>query len=72
MSKKEKEDKNENIVLESNALIDEMVIALMKYWFPNRLPTGDDYEKWVEIAMGDSNAIYRHLVSMGVVEEMEE
>jgi hypothetical protein len=65
------EEENNNVALESNILIDEMVIALMKYWFPNRLPVGDDYEKWVEIAMGDANAVYRHLIKIGVVEELE-
>lgn len=62
---------NENQSIESNALIDEMVIALMKWWFPNRLPTGDDYEKWVEIALADANAIYKHLIKIGVLEELE-
>ena len=66
-----KEEDNNNVALETNILIDEMVIALMKYWFPNRLPVGDDYEKWVEIAMGDANAVYRHLIKIGVVEELE-
>jgi hypothetical protein len=67
----EEEEDNNNVALETNILIDEMVIALMKYWFPNRLPVGDDYEKWVEIAMGDANAIYRHLITIGVVEELQ-
>jgi hypothetical protein len=67
----EEEEDNNNVALETNILIDEMVIALMKYWFPNRLPVGDDYEKWVEIAMGDANAVYRHLIKIGVVEELE-
>ncbi len=64
-------DENENPIIESNALIEEMVIALMKWWFPNRLPVGDDYEKWTEIALKDANAIYHHLVKIGVVEELE-
>ena len=65
------EEDNNNVALETNILIDEMVIALMKYWFPNRLPVGGDYEKLVEIAMGDANAVYRHLIKIGVVEELE-
>lgn len=46
----------------------EMVIALMKRWFPNRLPTGEDYERWVEIAMADADAIVTHLVEKGMAE----
>lgn len=48
------------------ALKEEMVIALMKRWFPNRLPTGEDYERWVEIALDDATAIVDHLVEKGM------
>lgn len=57
--------------MEGNNLIDEMAFALMKWWFPKNKPTGDDLEKWTEIALGDSNAIYEHLKEIGVIQEHE-
>ena len=38
-------------------LIEEGSYALLKRWFPNRLPTGEDFEKWTEIAIADATAI---------------
>lgn len=57
--------------MEGNDLIDEMAFALMKWWFPKNKPTGDDLTKWTEIALGDANAIYGHLVEIGVIQEHE-
>lgn len=57
--------------MEGNDLIDEMALALLNWWFPKKKPTGDDLEKWTEIALGDSNAIYEHLKKIGVIQEHE-
>lgn len=38
-------------------LIEEASYALLKRWFPNRLPTGEDFEKWTEIAIADATAV---------------
>jgi hypothetical protein len=49
------------------ALTQEIAFALLKWWFPNRLPTGDDYQKWVEISLKDAKAVTEHLVTMGII-----
>lgn len=49
------------------ALTQEIAFALLKWWFPNRLPTGDDYQKWVEISLKDATAVTEHLVTLGII-----
>jgi hypothetical protein len=58
--------------IDDNVLVEEMSKALMKRWFPTKPPKGDDGEKWKMISMEDATAIYRHLVKIGVVEELED
>jgi len=50
-------------------LVEEGAYALMKRWFPNRLPTGDDYLKWVEISVADSTAVIEHFINAGILAE---
>jgi hypothetical protein len=50
-------------------LVEEAAYALMKRWFPNRLPTGDDYLKWVEISVADSTAVVEHFIDSGILAE---
>lgn len=49
------------------ALTQEIAFALMRWWFPNRLPTGDDYKRWVEISMKDAEAVTEHLITKGII-----
>ena len=49
------------------ALTQEIAFALLRWWFPNRLPVGDDYARWVEISLKDAEAVTNHLVSMGII-----
>lgn len=49
------------------ALIQEVSFALMKWWFPNRLPVGDDYQRWVEISLKDAEAVVTHLMTVGII-----
>ena len=48
-------------------LTSEISFALMRWWFPNRLPVGDDYDKWVDISQKDATAVVQHLMSIGVL-----
>jgi hypothetical protein len=48
-------------------LIEEVANALLKRWFPKRLPVGDDFEKWTEIALADATAVVKHLVERQVI-----
>ena len=57
--------------IDDNVLVEEMSKALMKRWFPKNPPKGEDGEKWKEISLEDATAIYRHLVKIGVVEELD-
>lgn len=57
--------------IDDNVLVEEMSKALMKRWFPKNPPKGEDGKKWKEISLEDSTAIYRHLVKIGVVEELD-
>lgn len=57
--------------IDNNVLVEEMAKALMKRWFPKKYPKGDDGEKWEQISLEDATAIYRHLVKIGVVEELD-
>lgn len=57
--------------IDNNVLVEEMSKALMKRWFPKKAPKGEDAVKWKEISMEDATAIYRHLVEIGVVEELD-
>ena len=50
-------------------LVEEAAYALMKRWFPNRLPTGEDYLKWVEISVEDSTAVVEHFINSGILTE---
>jgi len=50
-------------------LVEEAAYALMKRWFPNRLPTGEDYLKWVEISVADATAVVEHFVDSGILTE---
>lgn len=45
----------------------EISFALMKWWFPNRLPVGEDYDKWVDISFKDATAVVQHLMTIGVL-----
>lgn len=49
------------------ALVQEVSFALMKWWFPNRLPVGDDYQRWVEISLKDAEAVVTHLMTVGII-----
>lgn len=49
-------------------LIEDAAYALMKRWFPNRLPVGDDYEKWIIISLEDATAVVEHYINTGVIE----
>ena len=48
-------------------LIEEVATALLKRWFPKRLPVGDDFEKWTEIALADATAVVKHLVEKQII-----
>lgn len=48
-------------------LIEEVATALIKRWFPKRLPVGDDFEKWTEIALADSTAVVKHLIEKQIL-----
>jgi hypothetical protein len=48
-------------------LIEEVATALLKRWFPKRLPVGDDFEKWTEIALADSTAVVKHLIEKQIL-----
>lgn len=50
-----------------NALVQEAAFALMRRWFPNRLPTGDDYKKWIEISLEDAEAVIEHFINSGII-----
>lgn len=50
-----------------DALTQEVAFALLRWWFPNRLPVGDDYQRWVEISLKDAEAVTNHLTSMGII-----
>lgn len=60
-----------NKTIDDNVLVEEMSKALMKRWFPKKPPKGEDGEKWKQISLEDATAIYRHLVKIGVVEELD-
>ena len=64
--------KSKNRTIDDNVLVEEMAKALMGRWFPKKYPKGDDAIKWEQIASEDATAIYRHLVKIGVVEELGE
>jgi hypothetical protein len=49
------------------ALTQEIAYALLRWWFPNRLPVGDDYQKWVEISLKDAEAVTNHLIGLGII-----
>ena len=51
------------------SLIQEAATALMQRWFPNRLPTGEDFEKWTEIALADASAVIAHFIERGIIVE---
>jgi hypothetical protein len=51
----------------NDALIQEAAFALMKRWFPNRLPVGEDYKKWIEISLEDAGAVIKHFVDSGII-----
>lgn len=51
------------------ALIQEAATALMQRWFPEKLPVGDDFEKWTEIALADASAVIAHFVERGIIVE---
>lgn len=53
------------------ALVQEAATALMQRWFPDRLPTGEDFEKWTEIALADASAVIAHFIERGIIEEAE-
>lgn len=53
------------------SLIQEAATALIQRWFPNRLPTGDDFEKWTEIALADASAVIAHFIERGIIVEAE-
>lgn len=52
-------------------LIQEVSYALMTRWFPNRLPTGEDYASWIKISLDDATAVVNHLVKKNLIEEAE-
>lgn len=49
------------------SLIQEVSFALMRWWFPNRLPVGEDYQRWVEISLKDAEAVVTHLIKAGII-----
>ena len=51
------------------ALVQEAATALMQRWFPDRLPTGEDFEKWTEIALADASAVIAHFIERGIIVE---
>lgn len=53
------------------SLIQEAATGLMQRWFPNRLPTGEDFEKWTEIALADASAVIAHFIERGIIVEAE-
>ena len=53
------------------ALVQEAATALMQRWFPGRLPTGEDFEKWTEIALADASAVIAHFIERGIIVEAE-
>jgi hypothetical protein len=53
------------------SLIQEAATALMQRWFPNRLPTGEDFERWTEIALADASAVIAHFMERGIIVEAE-
>jgi hypothetical protein len=53
------------------SLIQEAATALMQRWFPNRLPTGEDFEKWTEIALADASSVIAHFIERGIIVEAE-
>lgn len=53
------------------SLIQEAAMALIQRWFPNRLPTGEDFEKWTEIALADASAVIAHFIERGIIVEAQ-
>jgi hypothetical protein len=53
------------------SLIQEAATALMQRWFPNRLPAGEDFERWTEIALADASAVIAHFIERGIIVEAE-
>jgi hypothetical protein len=53
------------------SLIQEAATALMQRWFPNRLPVGEDFERWTEIALADASAVIAHFMERGIIVEAE-
>jgi hypothetical protein len=53
------------------SLIQEAATALMQRWFPGRLPTGEDFERWTEIALADASAVIAHFMERGIIVEAE-
>ena len=53
------------------SLIQEAATALIQRWFPDRLPTGEDFEKWTEIALVDASAVIAHFIERGIIVEAE-
>ena len=53
------------------SLIQEAATALMQRWFPSRLPTGEDFERWTEIALADASAVIAHFMERGIIVEAE-
>ena len=53
------------------SLIQEAATALIQRWFPDRLPTGEDFEKWTEIALADASAVISHFIERGIIVEAE-
>jgi hypothetical protein len=53
------------------SLIQEAATALIQRWFPDRLPTGEDFEKWTEIALADASAVIAHFIERGIIVEAE-
>jgi hypothetical protein len=43
----------------------------MQRWFPGRLPTGEDFERWTEIALADASAVIAHFMERGIIVEAE-
>jgi hypothetical protein len=65
---KDEENLREELSKTTNdALIQEAAFALMKRWFPNRLPVGEDYKKWIEISLEDAGAVIKHFVDSGII-----
>lgn len=51
----------------TDALTQEVAYALLRWWFPNRLPVGEDYKRWVEISLKDAEAVTKHLIGLGII-----